>query len=85
MLKMTDYVFKIYSPSGKTVLTWHFGDDRFIESFHVEGCKIIFHYDIAIELFKFSSTERARAVLHQLIARYRNGQCFLLPDDTKFY
>ena len=84
-MKMNDYVFKIYSPSGKTVLTWHFGDDRFAESFHIEGCKIIFHYDISVELFKFSSTDRARDVLRQLIAHYLNGQCFLLPDDTKFF
>jgi len=85
MKMMFDYVFKIFSPSGKTMLTWQFGDDRFIDSFHVNGNRIIFHYDIPVELVKFSSNDRATDVFSQLVTAYRNGHCFLLPDDSKFF
>lgn len=82
---MIDYVFKIFSPSGKTVMTWQFGDDRFIESFHVSGNKIIFHYDIPVEFVKFSSDQRATDVYRQLVSSYHKGKSFFLPDDSKFF
>ena len=85
MKMMIDYVFKIFSPSGKTMLTWQFGDDRFIDSFHVNDNKIFFHYDIPIEFVNFSSNQRANDVFTQLVNAYRKGNSFHLPVDSKFF
>ena len=78
---MKDFVFKLYFPNGKTLLSHPFGDLNFPDCFHVFSKKIIFAVDTSILIGEYNSEQRALEVYDDIINSYNSHNSFTLPKD----
>lgn len=77
--KVKPILFKLYSNSGRRIMTREFDNDYFVSGFFVAGRKLCFRADTSIEIAEYESHARAIEVRDQIIDAYRAHISYSLP------
>lgn len=74
-------IFKLFNPSGKTLLTREFGNRYIANNFSVVGKKIFYAEDFQVEVAEYATTDRAFEVYDEIVNAYNANHSFTLPEE----